>query len=71
MVIKQCPVCGKAPLITHYELDYGYQIEVECKPLFRPAHLCVSVYCDYRSDTAKAVEEWNKKVSEIEKTHKE
>ena len=60
MIIKPCPICGKAPTIS----DTGiYTWKIQCKPIFKKPHFIIEGYSQYASDGYKeAAIEWNKMI---------
>lgn len=56
--VTPCPKCGRKPKIKVFGVNYA---RVECKPLFRKAHL--SIFTGYHQPSklmAEAAKEWNK-----------
>ena len=63
--LLRCPICGRKPKVKYSLLPTQVYCQVECKPLFRKAHLSVSdgqagEICNRAEQTAFAL--WNKKV---------
>ena len=68
--IRLCPICGKKPKVKR---DYGYESSgfgawctIQCKPLFRKAHLKVEEgKATWEMALEYAAESWNEKAKDI------
>lgn len=63
--LLRCPICNRKPKVKYSILPTQSYCKVECKPLFRKAHLSVSCgqageICDRAEQNAFAL--WNKNV---------
>ena len=63
-----CPICGKAPKVkTSWLSGNSGTVTIQCKPLFRKAHVCVSSSkASVENALADATEKWNSEVIDID-----
>ena len=67
-MILKCPICGKEPKVkTEWFSGNSGTVTIQCKPLFRKAHVCVSSSkASVENALADATEKWNSEVIDID-----
>ena len=67
-MILKCPICGKEPKVkTEWFSGNSGTVTIQCKPLFRKAHVSVSSSnASVENALADATEKWNSEVIDID-----